>query len=157
MDFRLLTTSIFYYYKVKDTVLSLLYALSSPFWLCLFYSVFNVFIPLCFRNFNNSSPFFFFVTSPYYPMFSSGLLAFPILELEFPTSTTSLAIYTMQQVYLVYDNSHSHPKQCHSTINAQDSELILLSLQGEIHACTHKHNTLYLFAPTLSQRLPGAG
>ena len=82
MYFRFYTHSIFYHYEVK-------YARSSPFWPCFFTLSFNAFISLLVRNSNISAPFLLFVTSPYCPMFSFGLLAFPIFQLKSPTKTSS--------------------------------------------------------------------
>ena len=57
---------------------------------CFFIISFNAFISLFLlvRNISISAPFLSFVTSPYCPFFSFGLLAFPILELKSPTNTT---------------------------------------------------------------------
>ena len=72
--------------------------LSSPSWPCLFtlsFNVFNSLLSLLLRNFNISTPFLIFVTYPCCPMFSFGLLVFPILELTSLTTTVSLlALYT---------------------------------------------------------------
>ena len=67
------------------------YALSSPFCFCFLALSFNVSISLGLRTFNISSPSSCFVTSPCCPMFSFGLLAFPILELRSPTTYCSTA------------------------------------------------------------------
>ena len=89
--FRFLNISLFFHHsEVKNGYFSLLYALvSSPFWPCFLHSIVQrLFMSLLLRDSNISAPFLLFITSLYYPMFSSGLLAIPILELKSPTKTT---------------------------------------------------------------------
>ena len=77
---------------------------SGPAFFTLSFNVYISLLSLLLRNSNISAPFLLFVTFPYCPMFSFGLLAFPIPEFKSSTMTTSPCLLLFCRSTAIFPN-----------------------------------------------------